>query len=156
MLKGQQIVKNRADIIKALNQAAAAELQAAYRYRLLSVYASGMHGREVAERFAKMAEGEWQHVGTFLGRIVQLGGTPFQKPSEADKLSFSRYLLPPKDATDWKRMLKDSLRGEEEAIEFYSRLLEKVRDADPVTAHIVREALEDEVEDEHELASLLE
>ncbi|MBI4467110.1 MAG: hypothetical protein HY656_06775, partial [Acidobacteria bacterium] len=119
MLKGQEIVKNRAEIIKDLNRAAAAELQAAYRYLYLSKYATGMHGREVAEKFAAMASGEWGHVSTFLERIVQLGGRPFEKLADADKLSFTKYLLPPKDAADWKRMLKDSLEGERAAIEFY-------------------------------------
>lgn len=156
MLKGQEIVKKRAEIIKDLNRAAAAELLAAYRYLYLSKYATGMHGREVAETFAQMAKDEWGHVETFLERIVQLGGTPFQKLSEAEKLSYGRYLLPPKDASDWKRMLKDSLEGERAAISFYHELLKKVHNDDAVTAHIVREALEDEVEDEHELASLLE
>lgn len=155
-LKGQEIAQNRQETVKDLNRAAAAELLAAYRYLYLSKYASGMHGREVAERFAKMASEEWGHVGTFLERIIQLGGVPFQRVSEAEKLSYGKYLPPPKDETDWKRMLKDSLEGEQEAIEFYHKLLQKVHMKDAVTMHIVREVLEDEVEDEHELATLLE
>lgn len=155
MLRGQEIVKNRNDIIKELNRAAAAELQAAYRYLYLSHTATGMHGREVAERFEEMAKSEWEHVGAFMKRIVQLGGMPFQKLGDAEKLSFSRYLLPPKDPANWKQMLKDSIQGEREAIDFYRGLMEKVHE-DPITLHLLREALEDEVEDEHELASLLE
>jgi len=156
MLRGQEIVKNRKEIIDNLNKAAAAELLAAFRYRYLSVYATGMHGREVAERFTKMANHEWEHVGTFLARIVQLGGIPFQRLSEAEKLAFGRYLLPPKDPANWKQMLKDSIQSERDAVDFYSKLLEKLRETDAVTHHIVREALEDEIEDEHELASLLD
>ena len=156
MLKGQEIVKNRADIIKELNCATAAELAAAYRYLYLSKYASGLHGLEVAETFAEMAKGEWEHVATFMERIVQLGGRPFDRLGDAEKLSYAKYLLPPKDATDWKRMVKDSLEGERAAIEFYHELLLKVHSEDAVTAHLLREALEDEVEDEHKLASMLE
>src|SRR3972149_7741782 len=74
MLKGQEIVKNRAEIIKDLNRAAATELLAAYRYLFLSKVATGMHGREGAEKFAEMATGEWGHGATFPDRIVQLGG----------------------------------------------------------------------------------
>lgn len=156
MLKGQEIVKNRSEIIKELNRAVAAELEAAYRYLYLSHYATGMHGREVAEKFAEMSKGEWSHVSTFMERIIQLGGTPFQKLGEAEKVSYGKYYLPPKDSSDWKRMLKDSLDGERSAIEFYHKLLTKVHSEDAVTAHILREALEDEVEDEHSLATLLE
>lgn len=155
MLKGQQIVKNRSDIIKQLNRAAAAELLAAYRYLYLSHYASGLHGRQIADKFGEMAKHEWEHLSTFMERIVQLGGTPFQKISEAEKLSYSRDQVPPKDPTDWKKMVKQSIQGEQDAIEFYRDLMKTVHD-DPVTNHIIREALEDEVEDEHELASLLE
>lgn len=156
MLKGQQIAKNRNDTIKALNKAAATELQAAHYYRLLSLCATGMHGREIAETFAEMATHEWEHAGKFMERIVQLGGVPFETLSEADKVSFGRPGRLPKDSTDWKRMLKDAIALEQEAIEFYHNLLLEVHTNDAVTHHLVREALEDEVKDEHELASLLE
>lgn len=156
MLRGQEIVKNRKEIIAELNRAAAAELQAAYRYLYLSHYATSMHGREVAERFAEMAKSEWEHTSTFLERIVQLGGVPFQKLSEVDKLSYARYLPPPKDPANWKQMLKDSLEAEREAIDFYHRLAGRLWGEDPVTAHLVRHALEDEIKDEHTLACLLD
>ncbi len=155
MLKGQEIVKNRRETIQALNQAAAAELQAAFRYLFLSHYATGFHGQQVAEKFAAMAKDEWEHASSFMERIVQLGGTPFQKLSEAEKLSFSRTLPTPKNPTDWKKMVRDSLQGERDAIEFYRKLMKVVHD-DPVTNHLVRETLEDEVKDEHDLAGLLE
>jgi len=155
ILKGQQIVKNRSEIIRDLNRAAAAELQAAYHYRLLSVVATGMHGREVAEKFAAMATHEWEHMGQFMERVAQLGGVPFEKLSEAEKISFGKHYPLPKDAADWKRMLKDAIAAEQDAIMFYNDLLERAH-GDAVTQHLVREALEDEVEDEHTLASLLE
>ncbi|MCH6553846.1 MAG: ferritin [Acidobacteria bacterium] len=155
MLKGQEIVKNRRETIQALNQAAAAELQAAFRYLFLSHYATGFHGQQVAEKFAASAKEEWEHTSNFMERIVQLGGTPFQKLSEVEKLSFSRALPTPKNPTDWKKMVKDSLQGERDAIEFYRKLMKVVHD-DPVTNHLVRETLEDEVKDEHDLAGLLE
>ncbi|HSC76968.1 MAG TPA: ferritin-like domain-containing protein [Candidatus Acidoferrales bacterium] len=155
MLKGQEIVKNRKQIIEWLNRAAAAELQAAYRYLYLSHVASGMHGREVAENFAKMAQSEWGHVSAMMKRIVQLGGRPFERLSDAEKLSYSKLPAPPKDVTDWKKMLKDGIGAEQDAIEFYRGIMGDIHE-DPVTLHLIRETLEDEVEDEHELASLLE
>jgi ferritin-like protein len=154
-LKGQQIAKNRSTTIKALNRAAAAELQAAHYYRLLSVTATGLHGREVAEMFGEMSDHEWKHAGSFMERIVQLGGVPFEKLNDAEKLSFGRVPRLPKSSSDWKRMVKDALQLEQEAITFYNQLLDDVH-GDAVTQHLVREALEDEVKDEHELASLLE
>lgn len=154
-LKGQQIVKNRAATIKALNRAAAAELQAAHYYRLLSVTATGLHGHEVGKMFGEMANHEWGHAGSFMERIVQLGGVPFEKLGDAEKLSFGRAPRRPKNTSDWKKMVKDALALEQEAVSFYNQLLDDVH-GDAVTQHLVREALEDEVKDEHELATLLE
>lgn len=155
MLKGQQIVKNRGEIIKLLNQAAAAETVAAYYYRYLALYASGLHGRQVAAVFEEMSSSEWEHAKGFMERIFQLGGKPFDKLSEADKVSFSKCPPPPKSPTDWKKMLKNALAMEQDAIEFYRSCMEKIHE-DPVTLHLVREALEDEVEDESTIAALLE
>lgn len=155
MLRGQQIVKNRNEIIKLLNQAAAAELEAAYYYRFLSKYATGLSGQQVAGIFAEMAEGEWKHVGAFMERIFQLGGVPFESVAQAPKVSFAKCPLPPKKSNDWKAMVKSALKMEEEAIDFYRGSMEKVHD-DPVTLHLMRETLEDEIGDEAGLAALLE
>lgn len=154
MLKGQQIVKNRTEIIKILNQAAATELEAAYYYRYLSYYATGLQGRQVAEVLEIMAEGEWKHVGEFLERIFQLGGTPFKKVGEAEKNAFAKCPSPPKNPGDWKAMLKAALKMEAAAIDFYRGAMEKVHE-DPVTLHLLREVLEDEIGDEDNLAALL-
>jgi len=155
MLKGQEIVKNRKQTIEWLNRAAAAELQAAYRYLYLAHVASGLHGREVGKEFEKMAQSEWAHVSAMMKRIVQLGGRPFERLSDAEKLSYHKLTAPPKDPTDWKKMLKDGIAAEQDAIEFYRGIMGDIHE-DPVTLHLIRETLEDEVEDEHELASLLE
>lgn len=155
MLKGQQIVKNRTGIIKLLNQAAAAELEAAYYYRYISHYATGLHGRQVAGTFEKMAEGEWAHVGELMERIFQLGGKPFEKISAAEKETFAKCPPLPKKANDWKAMLKAALKMEQAAIDFYRGCMDDVHE-DPVTLHLLRELLEDEVEDEANVASLLE
>ena len=155
MLKGQQIVKNRNEIIKLLNQAAATELEAAYYYRFLSKYASGLAGRQVAEIFTTMAEGEWKHCGEFMDRIFQLGGKPFPKLVDAGKHAFSKAPSPPAKPTDWRKMVKDALKLERDAIDFYRGAMGKVHE-DPVTLHLLREALEDEIEDEDNMAALLD
>ena len=80
MLRGQEIVKKRDDIIKALNQALAAEGLAAYRYLYLAEWCTGHASHEAKEAFTVMAQEEWGHVGKLLQRIVQLGGTPVVSP----------------------------------------------------------------------------
>jgi ferritin-like protein len=76
-------------------------------------------------------------------------------PKQAEELSYVAYKEPPKDETDLRGMLEDSLEGERAAIRFYKELFDKTRDRDPLTAEIARQALADEVEDESELERLL-
>jgi len=153
---GREIVGERAaEIIDLLNQGIAAEVNDAYRYLLLSKLAAGVHSREVAELFARTAQDEWRHVSVLMDRLVQLGGQPMASPAEAGTRSYVEYREPPKDETDLRRMLEDSLEGERAAIRFYQDLFQRTRDTDPVTAEIARTALADEVSDEDEIERIL-
>jgi bacterioferritin len=154
MLRGQEIVKKRDDIIKALNQALAAEGLAAYRYLYLAEWCAGGSAHEARELFTEMAQHEWEHVGKLLQRIVQLGGTPVQSPSEWEKHSYDKYKAPPKDGTKLRAVLEDSLEAERAAVSFYQELAQKTQHDDFVTFKLISDILADEVEDEHELDSL--
>lgn len=154
---GRSIVGERADeIIELLNQGIAAEINDAYRYLLLSKVASGVHSAPVAAMFAKTAQDEWGHVALLMERVMQLGGEPLPSPSEAGQRSYVEYKPPPKEATDLRQMLTDSLEGERAAIRFYRQLFDQTREIDPVTAEIARNALIDEIDDEDEMERLLE
>lgn len=153
---GREIVGHDVDaILEDLNRAAAAELHDAYRYRFLAKQAEGLQSRELAEWFAKTAEDEWQHLGLWMDRIFILGGRPFTKPSEAESLTYTEYEEPPDDATDLKAMIESSLKGERAAIRFYEELYRKTLETDPVTAHLARKAMADEVGDEDDLERFL-
>ncbi|HEX3033565.1 MAG TPA: ferritin-like domain-containing protein [Thermodesulfobacteriota bacterium] len=154
--KGVEIIDlNVEELINDLNQAMAAEALAAYRYKLLSKWATGINSPQVAELFEEMSDDEWKHVGLFMERIVQLDGKPIMNTSDWQKHSYSTYKEPPKDPSDLEKMIKDSLEDERGAIEFYSKLYNKTQHADPVTAQMVADVLADEVEDEDNLIRLL-
>lgn len=153
---GREIIGPDADkIIDTLNQGIAAEVNDAYRYLLLSKVAAGIHSRPVADLFARTAQHEWGHVALLMDRVAQLGGEPMVSPSEAGERSYVAYQPPPKEWSDVRAMLHDSLEGERAAIRFYRKLFDLTRGVDPVTAQIARDALADEVEDEDELERLL-
>jgi bacterioferritin len=153
---GREIVGGKVDeIIDLLNQGIAAEINDAYRYLLLSTVAEGVHGRPVAELFARTAQDEWGHVALLMERVSQLGGEPLASPAEASQRSYAEYRAAPKDLSDVRTMVQDSLAGERAAIRFYRDLFDRTRDVDPVTAEIARRALADEIDDEDELESLL-
>ena len=153
---GRQIVGEQAPaIIDELNRGIAAELNDAYRYLVLSKLASGVHSGEVGDFFARTSQDEWNHAGVLMERLAELGGRPVANPKEAAELSYVDYQEPPKDETDLKAMLEDSLKGERAAIRFYKHLFDTTRDVDPVTADLARQALADEVSDETEIERLL-
>lgn len=154
--KGKEIVGEKASqIVERLNQALAAEALDAYRYLYLSKWAAGLEAPEVAEMFARISTHEWQHLGRFMERIVELGGRPLPRTAGFEKASYTKYQEPPKDRTALRKMVEDSLVGERQAIEFYQDLADFCHAADPVTYLLALEALADEVKDEEELENLL-
>lgn len=153
---GREIVGPDADkIVEMLNRGIAAEVNDAYRYLLLSKLAAGVHSWPVAEMFARTAQHEWGHVSLLMERVAQLGGDPMGSPSEAGERSYAGYKPPPKELSDVRAMLLDSLEGERAAIRFYREMFDVTRGVDPVTAQIAREALADETNDEDEFERLL-
>ncbi len=155
--KGSEIVGAKAsDIIERLNQAIAAEALDAYRYLYLSKWAAGLGSPEVAGLSQRISEHEWLHLGTFIERVIELGGRPLTRTSDFEKQSYTSYIEPPGDRTALKKMVEDSLVGERRAIEFYKELAELCKAADPVTYLMATEALADEVKDEEDLENLLD
>ncbi len=149
-------VKKETTLLEDLNQALAAETLAAFRYLYLSKIASGISSPPLAKTFEKMAEGEWEHAGVFMERIIQLGGVPVSRPVEMEKKSFHPYTDPPRRGNDLKAMIKDSLKLERSAVEFYQRLAMKTRDSDLITHKLAMDAMADEAGEEQKLAALLD
>lgn len=153
--KGTEIIDlNVEELINDLNRALAAEAIAAYRYKILSKLASGINSPHIAEVFEEMSDEEWNHVGLFMERIVQLEGKPIISTTDWEKHSYSTHKELPKP-TELEKMIRDSMETEREAIEFYNNLHHKTQHADPVTAQMVVKILADEIEDEDKLLRLL-
>jgi len=149
-------IKKETTLLEDLNQALAAETLAAFRYLYFSRIASGINSPPLSEMFEEMAEGEWKHAAMVMQRIVQLGGIPVSKPSEWEKRSFHPYNDPPRRGNDLKLIIRDSLKLERSAVEFYQRLAGKTRDSDLITYRLAVDAMVEEAEEEQKLASLLD
>lgn len=155
--KGREIVgPDTAAIINVLNQGVAAEATLAYRFLYLSKWAAGIHSPHLAQTFATMAQGEWTHMGILMERIIQLGGRPVARTADWEDTSFMKVYEPPKDPTDLRTMLENSLAAERMAIEFYRDLARKTEGKDDVTYWIALEILSDEVKEEETLEGLLQ
>ncbi len=151
--KGRQIVGMDVDeLLGLLNQAFADEWLAYYQYWLGAKIVKGPMKDAVAAELLLHATEELAHADMLALRIIQLGGTPLISPEEWLKHTHCGYEAP----TDAfvKKILAQNIKGEQCAIDVYQRLLQIVKDPDPVTYNIVLTILEQEVEHEEDLQSL--
>jgi len=153
--KGREIVgKDLDQIIESLNKALADEWLAYYQYWIGSKVARGPMSGAVAAELSEHASEELDHAEKLTKRIIQLGGTPILKPEDWYKLTNCGYDTP--ENPDVKVLLDQNIRGERCAIGVYNKMLEELKDVDPITYHIILEILEDEVEHEEDLENLKE
>ncbi len=148
--------KKDTTLLEDLNQALAAETLAAFRYLYLSKIASGIDSLPLADMFEEMSKGEWDHASLFMERIVQLGGIPVSRPAEWEKRTFHPYTEPPRRGNDLKAMIRDSLKLERSAVEFYQKLATKTRESDLITYKLAIDAMAEEASEEQKLAALLD
>jgi bacterioferritin len=153
--RGREIVKVNVDkLIEHLNKAYADEWLAYYQYWLGAKLAVGPMRGAVAMELEEHAKEELEHAEKLSKRILELGGTPVLSPEEWYKMTNCGYEAPRDPSVE--KLLEQNIKGEQCAIEVYNKLLEFTKDGDPVTWRLVLEILEDEIEHEFDLQSLLE
>ncbi|MEM4348686.1 MAG: ferritin-like domain-containing protein [Candidatus Anstonellaceae archaeon] len=152
--KGTEIVGgNVAEIIELLNKALADEWLAYYQYWVGALVVRGPMRPEVQRELQEHAKEEYEHAEMLAERIIQLGGTPILHPKEWFAKSNCGYDEPTDDHV--LKILEQNIKGEQCAIEVYHKILQKVMiEKDPVTFHLIRKILEDEIEHEQELQEL--
>lgn len=155
-LKGREIVERAGvdveTLIKVLNQAYCDEWLAYYQYWIGAKVAAGPQAHALVPEMEEHAREELEHAQQLAKRIIELGGTPVLTPNEWLKESTCGY-LPPSDESAVE-ILKQNIQGERCAIEVYSRILTSLEGRDPITSHLLRGILADEVAHEEELESL--
>ena len=120
-------------IIDALNMDRAFELAAIIQYMGHHYEAEGLESPAVIEIFKKTSIDEMKHAELLAEKIVYLGGTPVQKPTEIVR------------GGELKKMIKDDLSAENGAIKRYKehiKLCEK--EADPTTRLMLEQILSEE------------
>lgn len=153
--KGREIVGLNVDeLLKELNKAFADEWLAYYQYWIGAKIATGRMRGIIAEELLEHANEELEHAELLAERILQLGGTPLIDPDMWKQQTNCGYALPDNPCT--KRLLEQNIAGEQCAIEVYDRIYKMVDGKDPITAKLVLQILEDEVEHEEDLEAILE
>ena len=140
-------------VVDLLNNAFADEWLAYYQYWIGAKVAQGRMSGMVAGELEEHAAEELKHAGMLVERIIQLGGSPILKPEQWYKMSNCGYDAPTDPSV--KALLKQNIKGEQCAIEVYHKLMEITKDKDALTYHLALEILEDEIEHEEDLESLL-
>lgn len=139
-------------LLKELNSAYCDEWLAYYQYWIGAKVAEGKMFKIIAGELQEHAGEELEHAEKLTKRIIELGGTPAIAPDVWLKESTCGYLAP--EDPNALTLLKQNIQSERCAIEVYERLLKMVAGKDPVTEHLVREILEDELEHEQDLEDL--
>jgi bacterioferritin len=153
--KGRKIVGMDVNkLLELLNKAFADEWLAYYQYWVGAKVVKGPMRRAVVSELEEHAGDEHKHAGMLAERIIQLGGTPILKPEEWYKLANCGYDAPEDPSV--RAVVEQNVKGEQCAIDVYKRLLDTTRDKDEVTSKIVLEILDDEVEHEADLQTILE
>jgi bacterioferritin len=153
--KGKEIVGvDVKKLLELLNKALADEWLAYYQYWIGAKVVRGLMREQVVAELDQHAADELRHAGMLVGRIMQLDGTPLLKPEDWNNMTNCGYDAPEDFSS--APILKQNIKGEQCAIDVYSKLLSTVEGKDPITYNIVLQILQDEVEHEDDLQTLLE
>jgi len=153
--KGREIIGMDVDeLIGLLRRAFSDEWLAYYQYWVGAKVVKGPMKDAVGAELLQHATEELLHADMVAMRIIQLGGTPVTKPEEWYKLTNCGYEAP--DDPFVKTILTQNIKGEQCAIGVYKRLMDITREKDPVTYNMVLQILQQEIEHEEDLQSLLE
>lgn len=120
-------------IIDALNLDRAFELAAIMQYMGHHYEAEGIESPAVIEIFKKIAVDEMKHAEMLAEKIVYLGGIPVQKPTGIVR------------GGDMKKMIKDDLAAENDAIKRYKEHIKLCdKEGDSTTRLMLEQILSDE------------
>jgi len=142
------------ELLTLLNKALADEWLAYYQYWVGSKVVAGPMKDAVIAELMQHATEELSHAELVTTRIMQLGGTPVLTPAKWFELTNCQYEAPEDPFV--QNVLEQNIRGEQCAISVYDNLMKVTKDADPVTYNIALQIIEQEVEHEEDLQSLLE
>lgn len=140
-------------LIKELNKAFADEWLAYYQYWVGARVVTGPMRGAVEAELNEHAADELRHAEMLTQRIIQLGGEPLLSPDQWKEKTNCGYEAPADPRI--RPVLEQNIKGERCAIEVYTKLLKLVEGKDPITYNIVLSILQDEIEHEDDLETLL-
>ncbi len=153
--RGIEIVKMDVEkVIGLLNKAFADEWLAYYQYWMGAKVVAGPMKEAIITELNEHAADELRHAEMVANRIIQLGGEPLITPQKWFEETNCGYDAP----SDYfvQKILEQNIKGEQCAISVYNDIINETISKDHVTYNLALQILEDEVEHEEDLQSLLE
>ena len=96
-----------------------------------------------------------KHAKKIAERIAELGGVLTADPTEFVTLSPLKRFSMPRSNSDVYEILSFILKLEQSIINTYGNFINRIKDKDCITYHVLREILEDEINHESEIESVL-
>lgn len=153
--KGRSIIGLEVDeLLTLLNKAFADEWLAYYQYWVGAKVAKGPMKDAIIAELLQHATEELNHANLVADRIIQLGGTPLTTPKEWFNWTNCGYDAP--DDPFVRTLLEQNIAAEQCAIDVYDKLMKVTEGKDPITYNMALQIIEQEVEHEEDLQSLLE
>jgi bacterioferritin len=109
----------------------------------------------LSKELEEKAQESMKHAKKIAKRIAELGGVQTADPTEFVMLSPLKRFSMPRSNSDVNEILSFILKLEQSIIKTYGNFLNRIRDKDYITYHVLREILEDEVKSESETESVL-
>jgi len=145
------------ELIEDLKKAYADEWLAFFYYKTAAEIAEGINREAVASKFNEIADEELHHAEELAERIGQLGGEVIREFDDLKAMANCKTVNLPQDPTDCKAFLEAGIEAEQCAIKVYEEILEKLKTdiKDPITFHVIRHIMQEEVEHEDDFETLL-
>ncbi|MFX1519151.1 MAG: ferritin-like domain-containing protein [Promethearchaeota archaeon] len=150
-------VENVDELIADLKSLYADEWIATYYYTVAADIAIGRGAKAVVEEIKRLRDDEREHIDELSERIISLGGEPPRDFQEIYSIANCKKVNLPSNPKDLNGFLKAVAEGESCAIEGYNKMLQKLMIAkDPVTFHIIRHIMQEEIEHEDAMEALMD
>ncbi|MFB7668517.1 ferritin-like domain-containing protein [Kitasatospora sp. NPDC056138] len=141
-------------VVSVLNDVVAAEVVGWLRYTRHAGSAERVDRSVVSELFTRHAEREMSHAVATAERIGELGGQPNFDPATLAQRAHTDYAAP--DDGELRAMLEQNLLAARIVVSTYQEIARWLGDRDPTTRRLVESVLEEEEQNAHALAELLD
>jgi bacterioferritin len=142
------------EVTKLLQKAFADEWLAYYQYWVGAKVVKGPMKDALITELIEHANDELRHADMIANRLIQLGEEPLLKPEDWYEYTNCGYDAPEDPFV--KSVIEQNIKGEQCAITVYQNMLDFTKEKDPITYNLALQILEDEVDHEEDLQSLLE